>query len=383
MEAQLRQTTPRPFEIHVEQSVLDDLQRRLLRTRWAPGIHPAKKDGWDHGTSSTYLQQFVEYWAGAYDWRREEERLNVLPQFTAPVEDARFHFVHSPSPRPNAMPLLLLHGWPDSFNRYHKMVPKLTAAGFDVVVPSLPGFPFTGPVPSTSNRHPNEHTAELLWKLMTQVLGYTRFAVAGGDGGSAIAQLLAIHHPASVIGLHLTDIGWHAYNVDASKLSPSERRFFDGITKEMKADGAYAMVQMSMPRSLAVGLTDSPVGLAAWILDRFHSWSDGDLEKDFGRDELITDIMLYWVTQTIDSSVFNYCAEARSPSLTPEDHVDVPVAMALFPQDLGGIPSRPFAERTLNIKRWTTMPHGGHFAALEQPDLYANDISAFFKSLAV
>jgi pimeloyl-ACP methyl ester carboxylesterase len=248
------------------------------------------------------------------------------------------------------------------------------------VVPSLPGFAFTGPVHGPGQEQPMRHTAKLIWRLMTEVLGYRRFAVAGGDGGSALAQLLAIDHPDAVAGIHLTDLGWHATRVDPSSLPAVERKYLQDSGKQVMADSAYVLVQTTRPRSLAA-LNDSPVGLASWILDRFHSWSDGELESRFTKDDLLTNIMLYWVTETIGSSMLGYLGEARSPSLTAADHVDRPVALALFPKDIGGIPPRSFAERTLNVQRWTEMPRGGHFAAWEEPELFARDVVEFFRPM--
>lgn len=216
---------------------------------------------------------------------------------------------------------------------------------------------------------------------MTETLGHQRFAVAGGDGGSVLAQILAIDHPEAIVGIHVTDLGWHALNLDPATASEAEQKYLEDSKKQAMSDGAYAMVQMQQPRSLAAGLTDSPVGLASWIVDRFHSWSSGDLDESFGQDDLLTNIMLYWVTRTIGSSMFNYHADARSPSLTPADRVAVPVGLALFPAEPGGIPPRSLAERTLNVQRWTEMPRGGHFAALEEPELYAAEVAGFFGPL--
>jgi microsomal epoxide hydrolase len=254
-------------------------------------------------------------------------------------------------------------------------------APHDVVVPSLPGFAFTPAIRPAPREQPMRRTAALLWKLMTELLGYPRFGVVGGDDGGAIAQILAIDHPDSILGVHLTDLGAHAARVDPSSVSRAERRYLARLHARQKADGAYAMVQASRPRSLAVGLTDSPVGLASWIVDRFHAGSDGDLEARFGRDELLTNIMLYWVTGSIASSMLPHRGEARAPSLTPADRVERPVGLALFPHDLGGIPPRSLAERTLDVRRWTEMPRGGRFAALEEPELFARDVIAFFASL--
>ena len=377
-----------PFHIDVEPRALEDLQARLQRARWTTLGQDA---GWERGTSRTYLRELVSYWGKGYDWRQHEGRLNALPQFKAGVDGTDVHFVHVKGRGPRPLPLLLLHGWPDSFYRYHKVIPALSdpaSAGgdpndsFDVVVPSLPGFVFTGPPPPSPGGQPTRRSAQLLWRLMTDVLGYSRFAVAGGDGGSVLAQILAIDHPEAVIGIHLTDLGWHAYNVEPSALPKAEQKYLATAMKQFMADGAYALVQRTRPRSLAAGLNDSPVGLASWIVDRFHSWSDsGDLDSSFGKDDLLTNIMLYWVTQTIGSSIFTYYAESQSPSLTAADHVDRPVGLALFPRDIGGIPPRRFAERTLNVQGWTEMPRGGHFAALEEPELFTRDVVTFFRGL--
>jgi microsomal epoxide hydrolase len=362
--------TPRPFRIHVEDDVLTDLARRLQRTRWTSLVG----DAWELGVSRPYLERLVAYWADGYSWRRQEAQLNQLPQFTADIDGVRLHFVHQPANRPGPA-LLLLHGWPDSFHRFHKVIPRLSRS-FHVVVPSLPGFGFTGRIARPSPEQPNRHDAQLLWRLMIG-LGYRRFGVAGGDGGSVLAQRMAIDHPESVDGIHVTDLGWHASKVDPSTLPHHEKKYLDRLKKLFMTDGAYAALQASKPASLAPALADSPSGLAAWIVDRFHAWCD-DLDGTITTDELLTNLMIYWVTSTIGPSMDSYRADAASPSLTPADRVDVPVGLALFPADRGGIPPRSFAERTLNVQRWTEMPRGGHFAALEEPELYAGDIEAFF-----
>lgn len=378
---------PRPFQIHVEDQVLQDLRLRLERTRW-PAL--AADPDWELGTDETYLRQIAQYWHQGYDWRAQELMLNGLPQFKVKLSGADLHFVHRKSSDRQATPLLLLHGWPDSFYRFHRVIPLLAepsgtheAGGFSLVAPSLPGFAFTGRVERASQAQPLRQTAQLLWELMTQVLGYERFAIAGGDTGGAIAQIIAIDHPESVFGIHLTDLGWYATNVDPAGLSKPEQKYLEASKKGFLKDGAYVAVQTTRPRDLAPGLNDSPVGLASWILDRFHSWSDcgDDLERSFSKDDLLTNIMLYWLTQTAGSSVFRYYAEARSPSLQASDRVTVPVALALFPKEPNGVPPRSLAERTLNVQRWTEMPRGGHFAALEVPELYAEDLRESFRGL--
>ena len=369
---------PRPFHIEIETSVLDDLRQRLERTRWAKVL---PDDNWDAGTRPAYLRDIVAYWRDAYDWRGQEARLNALPHFKVRIDEADLHFVHVRGEGPKPTALLLLHGWPDSFLRFQRVLEPLASKGFDLVVPSFPGFAFTGPVRYASPAQTMRQAAGWFQRLMTDVLGYRRFAVAGGDGGSVAAQLMALDHPESVIGIHLTDIGWHAWNIDKESATHAERKFLDAAMAGFMKDGGYAMVQKSTPRSLAPGLNDSPAGLASWILDRFHSWTDGDLAKRFDRDELLTNIMLYWVTQTIGSSFQGYNEEARAPSITPADRIGRPAALALFPRDIGGIPPRELAERTLDVRRWTEMPRGGHFAAWEEPELYAADVAAFFASL--
>jgi pimeloyl-ACP methyl ester carboxylesterase len=366
---------PARFEIRVDQRELDDLQMRLRRTRWTSSDD---ERSWQRGTSRSYLRELVAYWHSSYDWRLHEARLNAQPQLKARVRDADIHFIHVRGRGKRPTPLLLLHGWPDSFDRFHRALPLL-AEELDLIIPSLPGFAYTD-APCVQQQ-PTRHSAQLIFELMHDVLGYERFVVAGGDGGSVIAQILAIDHPESVLGIHLTDLGWHVYGQDPSELPKSERKWLEDGSKN--PDGAYALVQMTRPRSLAAGLNDSPVGLASWIVDRFHSWCDFEHELDevVSKDDLLTNVMLYWVTQTIGSSVYGYYADAQSPSLTPTDRVERPVALALFPKDIGGVPPRSLAARTLNVQRWTEMPRGGHLTAREQPELYARDVLEFCREL--
>ncbi|HXT95875.1 MAG TPA: epoxide hydrolase [Polyangia bacterium] len=368
-----------PFRIAVPEAELADLQTRLGRTRWARlGAGP----GWTAGTDPTYLRGLVDYWRSGFDWRGREAELNALPHRTFEVGGGRLHFIHVPGRAPGGLPLLLLHGWPDSFLRFEKTIGPLSET-HDLVIPSLPGFAFSGDLRAPGVEPPNRFSAGLLWRLMTERLGYRQFTVAGGDGGSVVAQILALEHPEAVRGVHLTDLGWHAFSIDRAAASRAERKFLDGAQKRQMADGAYALVQMAEPRTLAPALADSPVGLASWIVDRFQAWSEcgADLDRSFSKDDLLTNIMIYWATRTIGSSIANYHAEAQAPSLTAADRVEVPVAMALFPREPAGVPPRSLAERTLNIQRWTEMPRGGHFGPLEEPALYADDVLAFLRML--
>jgi pimeloyl-ACP methyl ester carboxylesterase len=371
----MRDMDIRPFRIAVEQSVLDDLRARLDRRR-----HPRlpRDDGWTLGTSADYLDDLVAYWRTGYDWRAHEAELNQRPQFIATLDGCKLHFIHTRAKSSRRLPLLLLHGWPDTFLRYQRVIPLLSE--FDLVVPSLPGFGFSSPLPRTESEQPLRRSARLLRRLMTDVLGHTRFGVVGGDTGAVLAQCMAIEHPENVAAIHITDLGWYATNIDASKASREEQKYLAAARKHFMHDGAYVAVQTTRPQSLAVGLEDSPAGLASWIVDRFHSWAGtiDDALTGFTRDELLTDIMLYWVTGTVRSSLFTYYTEARSPSLGASDRVRVAVALALFPNDVNGVPPRSLADRTLNVQRWTEMPRGGHFAALEEPELFASDVAAFF-----
>jgi microsomal epoxide hydrolase len=299
------------------------------------------------------------------------------------------HFIHERGKGPNPLPIILTHGWPDSFYRMHKIIPMLTdpesfggnaADSFDVIVPSIPGFGFSDPV-----RKPGgtvKQTAELWASLMRDVLGYQHYAAAGGDWGSPISQLLALNNPASVIGIHLTDIGFQAtMNLDPSSLTPVEQEYLRAKQQRSFQEGGYVMIQSTRPQTLAYGLSDSPVGLAAWIIEKFYGWSDidGALEQKYTKDELLTNIMIYWVTQTINSSIRFYYEESHAPSLKTGQRVEVPVALALFPKDTPA--PRTLAERTLRIERWTEMPRGGHFPALEEPELLVEDLRAFYRSL--
>ncbi len=375
-----------PFKIAIAQATLNDLHERLARTRWPDEVEGV---GWGYGTNLAYLKELTDYWQHAFDWRAQEARLNQFAHFTTDIDGHSIHFIYERGKGPNPLPLILTHGWPDSFYRMHKIIPMLTdperfggnaADAFDVIVPSIPGFGFSDPV-----RKPGwtvKQTAELWASLMRDVLGYQRYAAAGGDGGSPISQLLALNHPASVIGIHLTDIGFQAtMNLDSSSLAPVEQAYLGAMQQRFFLEGGYIMIQSTKPQTLAYGLNDSPVGLAAWIIEKFYGWSDidGDLEREYTKDELLTNIMIYWVTQTINPSIRSYYEESRAPSLHVGQRVEVPVAMALFPKDTP--PPRALAERTLRIERWTEMPHGGHFPALEAPDLLAEDIRAFFHTL--
>jgi microsomal epoxide hydrolase len=378
------------FKIAIPQATLDDLRARLAHTRWPDEVEGGD---WDYGTNLQYMKELTDYWQHQYDWRKHEAELNTFAQFKAEVDGVGIHFIHERGKGPNPTPIILLHGWPDSFYRMHKIIPLLTdpasyggnpADSFDVIVPSLPGFGFSD--------RPRErgttsiHTAELLTRLMTEVLGYKHFAAAGGDIGSRVTRLLALAHPESLVGIHLTDVGFPreiAFPPDLSNPTAAEQQFLGSVQRWFMQESGYIMIQSTKPQTLAYGLNDSPVGLAAWIVEKFRAWSDcgGDIEQRFSKDELLTIIMIYWVTETISSSARLYYEDSHAaPQLKQGQYIEVPAGVATFPKDLT-LPPRELGERFLRVERWTEMPRGGHFAALEEPKLLVEDMSAFFHDL--
>jgi pimeloyl-ACP methyl ester carboxylesterase len=383
---------PTPFEVRVADPILADLKRRLEVVRLAPEDTHA---GWELGTDPVYLRELLGYWREGFDWRERERYLNGFRHFTATVDGTRLHFIHERGRGPAPLPLLLTHGFPDSFYRFHELIPRLTdpashggdaSDSFDVVVPSLPGYAFSEPRPQQGGLF---GFGDLLHTLMHHVLGYERFGAHGGDWGSTITEQLARSHGASVAGIHLTDVPfWHALR-KPRKASLAEKKYLSQIDDFQKRSGAYAMIQATRPRTLEVGLTDSPAGLAAWLVEKFREWSDcgGDVERCYTKDELLTNIMIYWVTGTIGTSFQPYsdvmsAGAVRWMKEAARNLVgskSVPAAFAMFPKDLSS-PPREWAERFFRVVRWTEMPRGGHFAALEQPDLLAEDIRAFFRA---
>lgn len=371
-----------PFTINVPQATLDDLSERLARTRWTDDVDGAD---WSMGTDAAYLKELTDYWQNGYDWRKHEAELNALPQFKVQLDDLSVHFVRVKGKGPNPKPLILTHGWPDSFHRFSKVIPMLTDPAsyggkaedaFDVVVPSIPGFGFSERKAMTSAA-----VADLWAELMTQ-LGYERFAAAGGDVGSGVTKELALRHPARLTGVHFTDVGYPTGQEGG--LTEAEQKFAGFIQNWWFSEGAYAMVHMTKPQSLAFGLNDSPVGLAAWILSFIDTGADEHrVEEAFGgRDELLTNVMIYWVTQTAGSAARMYLEDARaaySGDGGPTGRSEVPAAVAVFPRE-APMP-RDWAERNVNLQRFTNLSKGGHFAPLEEPELFANDLQEFFGEL--
>ena len=383
--ASLSKTQTIPFKIEIPQSALDDLQERLKRTRWAD---EPEDSGWSMGASLHYMKELVDYWQHSYDWRQHEVELNQFNHFKTTIDGIEIHFIHERGKGPNPIPILLTHGWPDSFYRFYKIIPMLTdperfggnaVDSFDVVVPSMPGFGF-------SERKAMTHiaVADLWAKLMTEVLRYDKFTAAGGDLGTDVTKTLAINHPDVVTAIHLTDVGFPNGTEDFSSMSPVERQYAGMCQQWWYTEGAYNMLQSTKPQTLGAALNDSPVGLATWIIEKFYSWSDskGDIEDRFTKDELLTNIMIYWATETINSSIRMYLENTRAIYLTgggpqPAKRVEVPTGVAAFPGEMVTLP-REWAERNVNLKHFTEMKQGGHFAALEEPELFVGDLREFF-----
>lgn len=371
--------TAKPFKIEVPQNVLDDLKTRLQQTRWPDAPENA---GWNYGTSPDYLRELTDYWINKFDWRKQEAALNQFPQYTVEIDGVKIHFLHIKGKGKNPKPLLLSHGWPDCFYRFYKVIPLLTEGeqSFDLIIPSVPGFGFSDHVAKN-----DDGSAEIFFKLMTDVLGYKTFLAAGGDMGTGITKSIANMHPEAVKAIFLTDVGYPNGTEDWSKMSPAEQQFGQVIQQWWYTEGAYNMMHSTKPQTVAFGLNDSPVGLASWIVEKFNTWrhnpEKSSIETSFSKDELLTNITIYWVSQTINSSMRTYLENGRaaySGGLKSSQRVEVPTGVAHFPGD-GPLP-KEWAERKANVKRFTEIPTGGHFAALEKPELWANEVRSFFWS---
>jgi pimeloyl-ACP methyl ester carboxylesterase len=374
------------FTIGVPDAVLADLKERLARTRFPGEIAGS---GWDYGTNLGYLRELVTYWRERFDWRAAERRLNQFEQFTTRIDGVDIHFIHQRSKNPDALPLAVTHGWPGSVVEFTKIIGPLTdpvahggsaADSFHVVAMSIPGFGFSGkPV---ERGYGPERIAGILSTLMAR-LGYTKYGLQGGDWGSSISRFAAINDASHVAGLHLNFClaGPPPGVKDPNEgVPPAELERMRARSAFFDTERGYFLEQSTKPQTVGYGLDDSPAGLAAWIVEKFRSWSDsdGDVEKVFTRDELLTNITLYWVTQSATSSARIYYENQRAKP--PQRRVEVPTACAVFPKEISIAPRR-WVEASYNVTRWTEMPRGGHFAALEEPGLLVEDLRAFFRTL--
>lgn len=380
--------SPIPFRLNVGDDVLGDLKARLARVRWPDEV---PDNHWKYGTDLPYLKSLVEYWRDRYEWRKQEAEFNRFNQFKVRLAGIDVHYIHEEGKGPKPMPLLISHGWPGSVHEFHKLIPMLTdparfggdaADSFTVVAPSLPGYTFS--FTPNQQRFSVEQIADVFAELMTGVLGYKRFAAQGGDWGGFVTSRLGYAYARHLAGIHINLLSLRRDTAMLENPTEDERRYFEERAHWLKEEVGYTWIQGTKPQTLAYALTDSPVGLAAWIVEKFHTWSDhkGDLDGYIGRDAMLTNIMLYWVTGAIGSSFWPYYARMHGPWPIPDGaRIQVPMGYAEFPKEILR-PPRSLAEKMYaDIRRWTRMPKGGHFAALEQPELLAQEIREFFRQL--
>lgn len=366
----------RPFRIAIPQSELDDLQHRLARTRWPDELPGA---GWNYGIPLDYVKELVEYWHTTYDWRKHEAEMNGFPQYSTTIDGAHIHFLHARSPEQDALPLILTHGWPGSFVEFLDVIGPLTnprahggepGDAFHLVIPSIPGFGFSGPTRDTGW---DTQRIARAWAELMRRLGYEQYGAQGGDWGSPISRELAATAPGSVLGVHLNYLGTPPA-AGVSGLSEEDQARLAHMERYLAEPAGYWRIQSTRPQTLAYGLTDSPVGQLAWIAEKFSEWADP--ECLIGADRLLTNVMLYWLTGTAGSSARLYY-ESSGPRGKPLPS-PVPLGIAVFPHDLV-LPVRRLAEHRYTIAHWSEFDRGGHFAAMEAPDLLAGDMRSFFR----
>lgn len=380
--------SPRPFKLEIGEDALADLRQRLARTRFPDEAPDA---GWAHGTSLAYAKELARYWAHDFDWRTQEARLNAFPQYKVALHGIDVHYLHVPGVGPSPKPLVLLHGWPGSVFEFLRIIPMLTdPARFGgkaedavtVVAPSLPGYGLS--FAPGQKRFGAAAMADCIADLMREVLGYKRFFAQGGDWGSFVASAMAVRHPSHVAGIHLNMLATRPDLAPPANPTPDEQRYLSEIRHWLKEETGYLTQQGTRPQTLAYGLTDSPIGLATWIAEKFHVWTDhdGNFETVIPRDEMLADISLYWFTGAIGSSFWPYYDRLHGPWPVPDgETVDVPMGYAAFPKEIRR-PPRSIAEKSYtDIRQWTVMPRGGHFAAMEKPEALARDVLAFLRPL--
>lgn len=373
----------RPFEIHVPDAAIDDLRTRLRQTRWPQPIDTA---GWDYGANISYVQELCAYWADHYDWREHEARLNQLPGFVSEVDGVDIHFWHIRGKGPNPFPLLLIHGWPGSMSEFEAVIPLLTdpvAHGgsaddaFDLIVPALPGFGFGGQ--PRDRGWSVSRIGAAFDHLMTKELGYRRYGIQGGDWGGITAAKMGSAHASNIAAIHLNFVLGTPPAPDQQ--TEADREAVKRRDAHQAGETGYSNVQGTKPDSLTIAQSDSPAGLAAWIIEKFRSWSDcpGGIETVYTKDQLLTNIMFYWAPNSVASSARIYLEVRNDPSSFMYPRVEVPTGVASFPAEPWRVP-RNWAEPRFNVVRWTDMPQGGHFAAMEQPLLLAREVSEFFRA---
>jgi epoxide hydrolase len=373
------------FQIRVDDSVLDDLRDRLARTRIPDQIEGT---GWEYGIPYDYLRELVDHWRDVYDWRAQEARLNELEHFRTRIDDQSIHFVHARSAHADALPLLITHGWPGSIVEFLDVIPRLTdpeahggdpADAFHVVAPSLPGYGFSEPTrtPGWDPWRIARAFADLMGRL-----GYERYGAQGGDWGAQVTMRIGALDPEHCAAIHL-NMAMAAPPEENVELSDEDKADLAAMRQFTREETGYANEQSTKPQTVGVGLNDSPAGLLAWIVEKLRGWSDcdGNPESVFTRDQMITNVMLYWVTQTSASSARLYWElQHRGSGEGPPEYVGVPTGIARYPKEVIRFP-RPWVERRYNVTHWAEMPRGGHFAAMEQPELFVDDVRAFFRTV--
>jgi pimeloyl-ACP methyl ester carboxylesterase len=376
---------PKPFRIAVDDAAIIDLNERLARTRWPDEIESSQ---WNYGTNKAFLRRLCDYWHGSFDWRGIEARLNALPQFLLSVDGTPVHFIHIKGRGPAPKPLLLTHGWPSTCFEYVKVVGPLSdpaahgadpADAFDLVIPSIPGFTFS-PAATQPGMRPAKRAG--LWTELMAALGYDRFFAHGSDWGSYLTALLGYRHPQHIRGLHMTAVSMGSARHERAQKTPEEAKRARAMKRYRNRENGYQAIQSTKPQTLAYALSDSPAGIASWIVEKWRAWSDcdGDVERRFSKDELLTNIALYWFTNSINGSMRLYYENAAAPVVLHQgERIGVPCGFQLFPKD--GSAGRARAEQDFNVVRWSEMDRGGHFPALEEPTLLVDDLRAFARAL--
>lgn len=359
------------FKIQVPDLVLKDLNERISKTIWPRSVPNA---GWECGADITTLKNLVDYWQHKFDWREEERKINQFPQFRVKVDDLRIHVIHIRSKNPEALPLIITHGWPGSFVELLKLVPFLQDS-FHIVIPSLPGYGFSDGA-EVAGLNPRRIAA--LWVKLMRSLGYEQFVTQGGDWGASVSTWIGLDEPESLIGIHLNYIpgSYKPYVTNEEEFTDSEKEFVRFKEEWFEKEGAYGHIQGTKPQTLAYAMHDSPVGMAAWILEKSHGWShcEQSVLEHFGYEELLNNIMIYWVTETFGSSTRLYYEARKSPlHFRPEQRVNVPCAIARFAKE-EPMPPREWVERGYNVVWWKEFSKGSHYAHLEVPDVLAKDI---------
>jgi len=370
------------IEIQVGQSFLDDLKLKLKMTRWPDEI---EYSGWTYGASLAYMKDLADYWTNSFDWRKTETEINRYSNFIATIDGYRIHFLHIRGKGEKSIPLIITHGWPSSFLEMMKLIPLLTeneGQTFDLVIPSMMGYGFSQRV--TQPGCDVSFMAELWHKLMTE-LGYEKYGVQGGDFGAGVSTAIAMKYPDHVTGIHLNYIPGNYVPVleENDSFTEEENAYLDSEEEWYMKEGGYSLQQNTKPLTLAYGLNDSPIGLCAWIVEKMFGWAEcqGYIGNVFSKDELLSNVTLYWVTETIHSSVRLYNENSKKPLVIgKETFIKVPTGIAHFRSE-EPFPPRRFIERGYNIQHWTDIPEGGHFPAFEKPELMADDIKSFFSKL--